>query len=89
VARAVEHARSRQSLRVSLRSEKLPITPGTGHEPARLAELYQSALDWDDPMGPSPWTHEQQKSFRREADAVLAVLRRELGTGWTVEDQRS
>ncbi|MFD9367845.1 hypothetical protein ACFWA6_09045 [Streptomyces sp. NPDC060020] len=68
--------------------EKLPVTAGTGDELTRLAELYQSSLDWDHPAGPSPWTREQQESFRREADAVLEALRRELGDGWTVEDRR-
>ncbi|MFD6423871.1 hypothetical protein [Streptomyces sp. NPDC060198] len=66
----------------------LPLTPGTSHELTRLADLYQSSLDWNHPAGPSPWTHEQQESFRREADRGLETLRRELGDDWTVEDQR-
>ncbi|MEV7441183.1 hypothetical protein AB0O22_08530 [Streptomyces sp. NPDC091204] len=68
--------------------EKLPVTAVAGGELTRLAELYQSSLDWDDPAGPSPWTREQQESFRCEADAALETLRRELGDGWTVEDRR-
>ncbi|MGW2836421.1 hypothetical protein ACWCWD_01315 [Streptomyces sp. NPDC001493] len=69
--------------------ENLPITPDTSNTLTRLAELYQSGLDWNHPMGPSPWTREQRESFRCESDAALEVLRRELGDGWTVEDQRS
>ncbi|MET9605315.1 hypothetical protein ABZZ17_09620 [Streptomyces sp. NPDC006512] len=68
--------------------EELPITTATSHELTRLADLYQSSLDWDHPAGPSPWTGEQEKSFQCEADAALAALRRELGDGWTVEDRR-
>ncbi|MBI0293991.1 hypothetical protein JBE04_05680 [Streptomyces sp. PRKS01-29] len=55
----------------------------------RLADLYQSPLDWDHPAGPSPWPREQRESFRGEVDAALEALRRELGDGWTVEDRRS
>ncbi|WP_052876033.1 hypothetical protein [Streptomyces sp. NBC_00069] len=68
--------------------ERLPITPTTSNELTRLADLYQSSLDWDHPSGPSPWTCEQQESFRREADTALEALRRELGDDWTVEDRR-
>ncbi|MEV7522151.1 hypothetical protein [Streptomyces sp. NPDC091371] len=68
--------------------EALPLTPVTRAELARLAERYQTSLDWDDPGGPSPWTPAQTEAFLAEADAALEVLRRELGAGWTVEDQR-
>src|SRR5690349_11006223 len=68
--------------------ERLPITSGTSNELTRLADLYQSSLDWDHPAGPSPWRPEQQESFQREADAALTALRHELGDGWTVEDRR-
>ncbi|WP_241836577.1 hypothetical protein [Streptomyces sp. CB01249] len=69
--------------------EKLPITAATSNELTSLADLYQFSLDWDHPAGPSPWTQGQQESFRHEADTALEALRRELGDGWTIEDQRS
>ncbi|MER8062322.1 MULTISPECIES: hypothetical protein [unclassified Streptomyces] len=69
--------------------ERLPITPASSNELTRLADLYQSSLDWDHPAGSSPWTYEQQESFRHEADAALGALRRELGDGWTIEDRRN
>ncbi|MFI5831893.1 hypothetical protein ACIA6C_32345 [Streptomyces sp. NPDC051578] len=68
--------------------EKLPITAVISDELTRLADLYQSSLDWDHPAGPSPWTRDQQESFQHEADTALEALRRELGDGWTVEDRR-
>ncbi|QES47576.1 hypothetical protein DEJ50_06790 [Streptomyces venezuelae] len=68
--------------------ERLPLTSGTRDELRRLADLYQSSLDWDDPAGPSPWSGDQEESFRHAADTVLAAVRRELGDGWTVEDRR-
>ncbi|MGW7461129.1 hypothetical protein [Streptomyces sp. NPDC054797] len=68
--------------------QKLPITRETSKELMRLADLYQSSLDWDHPAGPSPWSREQHELFRCEADAALEALRRELGDGWKVEDRR-
>lgn len=68
--------------------EKLPISAATGNELTRLAEVYQSSLDWDYPPDPSPWTEDQKESFRRMADAALQALRRDLGDDWTVEDAR-
>lgn len=68
--------------------EDLPIAAGLSNELTRLADLYQSSLDWDDPAGPSPWTRDQWDSFQHAADTALESLHRELGDGWTVEDRR-
>ncbi|MFD6938335.1 hypothetical protein ACFWAP_19575 [Streptomyces goshikiensis] len=68
--------------------ERLPISSGIQAELARLADLYDSSLDWEYPPNPSPWPKEQQELFTRQADAALEALVRELGEGWTVEDQR-
>ncbi|MFH8574196.1 hypothetical protein [Streptomyces sp. NPDC017993] len=68
--------------------EKLPITPVTRGDLARLAGWYQSSLNEEYPPGPSPWSADEQELFRRQADAVLETLRLELGEDWTVEDRR-
>ncbi|GAA1703529.1 hypothetical protein GCM10009680_50620 [Streptomyces yatensis] len=68
--------------------DRLPIAPTTRDELTRLANCYQSSLDWDYPAGPSPWSREQYESFRSNADTALAALRRELGDSWLVEDRR-
>lgn len=68
--------------------ERLPITPATRNELTRLADLYQSSLDWDNPGGPSLWSRDQHESFRSEADIALEALCGELGDDWTVEDCR-
>ncbi|MFG2975622.1 hypothetical protein ACGFYY_21915 [Streptomyces sp. NPDC048331] len=69
--------------------ERLPVASSTAAELTRLADLYQSTLDWEHPVGPSSWTPEQWESFRGEVDAALGELRRELGDSWTVEDLRN
>lgn len=66
---------------------RLPITPALRAELARLSERYQSSIDWDYPPDPSPWSDEELQLFKRQAQAALEALRRELGTGWVVRDE--
>lgn len=68
--------------------ERLPVSTATREELAGLCEWYQSSIDWEYPPGPSPWTEEQSVLFRRQADAALDALHRELGGDWVVEDRR-
>ncbi len=67
--------------------ERLPITPATRAELARLSEWYQSSIDWDYPPNPSPWSDEELRLFKQQAYTALEALRRELGAGWTVRDE--
>ncbi|MFE7837417.1 hypothetical protein ACFU53_15675 [Streptomyces sp. NPDC057474] len=67
--------------------ERLPISPNTRVELARLSELYQSSIDWDYPPNPSPWSDEELQRFRQQAHTALEILRRELGAGWAVRDE--
>ncbi|CAM4063494.1 hypothetical protein [Nocardiopsis rhodophaea] len=67
--------------------EKLPITPTTRAELARLADCYQSSLNEDYPPGPSPWPDNQWETFNQQAKAALEALRRDLGQEWTVHDR--
>ncbi|PNE37343.1 hypothetical protein [Streptomyces noursei] len=68
--------------------ERLPISQATRTELTRLCEHYQSSIDWEYPPGPSPWTQEQARLFDQQADTALQAVQRELGNGWTVDDQR-
>ncbi|WP_329256397.1 hypothetical protein OG223_33085 [Streptomyces sp. NBC_01478] len=67
--------------------ERLPITPATRAELARLSTWYQSSIDWDYPPDPSPWSDEELQRFKQQARTALEALRRELGTGWVVRDE--
>ncbi|WP_030929821.1 hypothetical protein [Streptomyces sp. NRRL S-646] len=66
---------------------RLPVSPDTRAELARLSEWYQSSLDWKNPSGPSPWSDDELQLFKQQALAALHVLRRELGAGWIVRDE--
>ncbi|WP_030378901.1 MULTISPECIES: hypothetical protein [unclassified Streptomyces] len=67
--------------------DKLPISPATREELAKLSERYQSSIDWKYPPNPSPWSDAEWQTFRERAHAALGTLRRELGTDWTVRDE--
>ncbi|MFB7669203.1 hypothetical protein ACFC1R_35705 [Kitasatospora sp. NPDC056138] len=66
---------------------RLPISPATRAELARLAHWYQSSLNEAYPPDPSPWPKQQQELFQQQAAAALEALRCELGSDWTVEDR--
>lgn len=67
--------------------ELLPISPDTRAELERLAERYQSSLDWESPSTPSRWSRTAKNRFNDQARAALQAVRRELGDGWIVEDR--
>ncbi|MER6557647.1 hypothetical protein ABT300_07740 [Streptomyces sp. NPDC001027] len=66
---------------------RLPISPATRTELARLSDWYQSSIDWSYPPNPSPWPEGERERFKEQAQAALAALRRELGAEWTVRDE--
>lgn len=65
----------------------VPVTEETRGEIERLADWYQSSLDWDDPSAAGPWSVQERESFNAQAKALLDRIRRELPSGWTVEDR--
>jgi hypothetical protein len=67
----------------------LPFSAETRAEIDRLAEHYQSSLDWNDPGGPSPWTAQECEAFDSQAEALLGRIRSELPVGWVIEDRFS
>lgn len=68
-------------------SRLLPVSEETRADIGRLAELYQSSLDWDDPSAPGPWLRSERESFNAQAVALLGRIRSELPQGWLVEDR--
>jgi hypothetical protein len=65
----------------------LPVSEETRAEIDRLAEWYQSSLDWDDPTAAGPWPSSERESFNTEAVALLGRIRSELPPGRVVEDR--
>ncbi len=49
-----------------------------------MAEEYQTALNWDYPPDPSPWTAEQKEDFMNRSKIVYQQIVNELGEKFEV-----
>ena len=49
-----------------------------------LAEWHDTALDWDDPLGPSPWQPEEYDRFNIAVSQILELIRAELGEEYEI-----
>jgi broad specificity phosphatase PhoE len=65
--------------------DELPLTDETRQRLEELSVWHDTALDWDDPGGPSPWSAEEYERFVRAAREVLERVRAELGPEFSVE----
>jgi hypothetical protein len=63
----------------------LPISPGLRERLEELSVWHDTALDWDDPAGPSPWPSGEDARFDAAAAEILERVRTELGPDFTVE----
>ena len=68
--------------------DRLPLSPATRRRLEELSVWHDTALDWDDPAGPSPWPPEEDARFDAAALQMLAVLRAELGPDFEVVYRR-
>lgn len=78
---------AREAFGYPVRSEELPIEPETEARLERLIAWFDESVDWDDPGTAWPWTDEEQARFDAEAQAMLALLRQELGPEYEIEDR--
>ena len=67
--------------------KRLPLGDAIRVEIDELATRYQSSLNWQDPMAPSPWATQEREVFNARSRALLERIRRELPAGWVVEDR--
>ena len=66
---------------------KLPLSKETLEKIKNMESWYQTALDWNDPGGPSPWTREENEKFGREAKTLLEKIISELGEDYEIIDK--
>jgi hypothetical protein len=57
---------------------KLPISENTKRWLDHRVTWYDTALDWQDPGGDSPWDHEESQRFSAAVERGLRLLRYEL-----------
>ncbi|WP_420127440.1 hypothetical protein [Longimicrobium sp.] len=63
----------------------LPLSPELRERLEELSVWHDTALDWDDPAGPSPWPPGEDARFDAAAAEILERVRGELGPDFTVE----
>jgi hypothetical protein len=68
--------------------DRLPLSAETRRRLEELSVWHDTALDWDDPAGPSPWTPDEDARFHAAAAEVLERIRAELGPDFQVEYTR-
>jgi hypothetical protein len=64
--------------------DHLPLSPGTRQQLRKLSLWHDSALHWEYPPDPSPWSREERERFERAAAEMLTVLQIELGPRFEV-----
>ncbi len=67
----------------------LPLSMKLCEQLHHLIAWYDTALDWDNPGGASPWSAEERQRFLAAARQGLLALRRELPTEFEVVDALS
>jgi len=76
---------SREKFDVGNIEDKLELSDKALKELERLSEWHDTALDWDNPGGPSPWPEGESKRFNIAALKALEIVKRELGSEFEVE----
>ena len=62
----------------------LPLSETTRSRLQELAVRHDTALDWDNPTGPSPWSAEERAQFESAAEEALALVQSQLGDEFEV-----
>ncbi|MCL1990096.1 MAG: hypothetical protein FWG67_04315 [Defluviitaleaceae bacterium] len=62
----------------------LPISQALKDELNALEEEYANYLDWDDPLGPSPWSESQKVHFLEKSNLAYEKLKYELSLEFEV-----
>ncbi len=70
---------TRQTFDVGPIEDRLPLSAETRERLTRLSAWHDTALDWDYPPDPSPWTADERQRFEQAAEQTLLHLREELG----------
>lgn len=68
----------------AINAEELPLSSKTIEQLKELGEWHDTALNWDDPLSPSPWSEEEHLRFERVARDLLDTIHKELGDEFDV-----
>lgn len=80
-----ENEAARAAFDVGPVEDVVPISSETRRRLAELSAWHDTALDWNDPTGPSPWSTDERARFDAAAADILHRIRAELGHDFQVE----
>jgi len=63
----------------------VPLSRETRRRLSELSAWHDTALDWDDPMGPSPWSADEKARFDAAAAEILDRIRAELRPDFQID----
>jgi hypothetical protein len=75
---------AREAFDIDHVEDRLPLSDETRRRLEELSVWHDTALDWDDPGGPSPWAPGEYEDFEQAAGEVLQQVRAELGPDFEV-----
>lgn len=64
--------------------DRLPISEKTRQRLNELSALHDTALNWEYPPDPGPWSEEEDERFDAKATELLSTIRGELGPAYEV-----
>jgi hypothetical protein len=64
--------------------EELGLSAEISEQLRSLRAWHDTALDWDDPLGPSPWTPEECDRFNAVVSQLLELIRAELSEEYEI-----
>ncbi len=70
---------AQKSYNYPIQISELPLSEALKTELYQLEAEYQTALDWDYPPNPSPWTEKHKKDFDERAHQAYERVKVELG----------
>jgi hypothetical protein len=79
---------TRERFDYPVESRKLPLSGNLQRRLDYVVAWYDTAINWDYPPDPSPWSDEEWTRFRGETDALLGALRQALGPDFEIVDER-
>lgn len=82
-----DNAASRDRFDVGPIEDQLPLSLALRQQLESLSIWHDTALDWDDPAGPSPWTAAELARFEAAVQVALQSLALELGSAYVIRYQ--
>lgn len=83
-----DNAAARDAFDVGSIEDRLPLSEPTRARLDALSAWHDTALNWDYPPDPGPWTDADEARFEAAAADVLAAVRADLGPDYEVVYRR-